>query len=186
MMSRKDNFKIATWNVCLGIANKKDIVTETLSREGISICCLQETEIPMNFPEEILNCNNYNLELEMNNTKKRVGIYVAKGVNYKRRKDLEREDLHIVIIDILGNRPTRIINVYRTFRPLDVTPAVFFDSQIQAIGHALTSNCYILGAIIIRSDSTNRKDRSPCCMKQLVLLLVFSLLFINLNMQRTK
>ena len=130
MMDQLNNrkpLKISTWNVCLGLINKKDTVTETLNREGISICCLQETEIPMNFSEEILYCNNYNLELEMNNTKKRVGIYVAKSVNYIKRKDLERENLHIVIIDILGNRPTRIINVYRTFRPLDVTPGVFFN-----------------------------------------------------------
>ena len=105
----------------------------------------------MNFPEEILNCNNYNLELEMNNTKKRVGIYVAKSVNYIRRKDLERENLHIVIIDILGNRPTRIINVYRTFRPLDVTPGVFFDSQIHAIGHALTNNIIVKRVIRVYS-----------------------------------
>ena len=42
MMSQKNNFKIATWNVCLGIANKKDIVTETLKQEKISVCCLQE------------------------------------------------------------------------------------------------------------------------------------------------
>ena len=59
--------KIANWNLCLGLLNKKDIVTETLSRYDISACSVQETEIPMNFPEEILNCNDYILELELNN-----------------------------------------------------------------------------------------------------------------------
>ena len=60
----------ATWNLCLGLANKKDLVTEALFRNNNSACCLQETEIPMNFPEEILNCNDYLLELELNNLKK--------------------------------------------------------------------------------------------------------------------
>ena len=55
----------------------------------------------------------------------------------------------------------------------------------------LKSTVWITGAIIrapiiIPSDSTNRKGRSPSCMRQLVLLLVFSLIFIYLNMQRTK
>ena len=77
MMDTKNNFKLATWNVSLGIANKKDTVTEVLNSEKISVCCLQETEVDKGFPEEILNCNNYVMELEMNSNKKRVGIYIA-------------------------------------------------------------------------------------------------------------
>ena len=42
---------IATWNVCLGISNKKDRITESLNENGIDICAIQETEIPMNYPE---------------------------------------------------------------------------------------------------------------------------------------
>ena len=48
-----NSFKIASWNVCLGIANKKDTVTETLAFEGVDICCIQEADVPKNFPEEI-------------------------------------------------------------------------------------------------------------------------------------
>ena len=62
--------KIATWNLCLGLSNKKDTVLRYLSENEIKICCLQETEIPLNFPENVLNCGNYNLELEMNSEKK--------------------------------------------------------------------------------------------------------------------
>ena len=83
---------LATWNLCLGLANKKDIVTETLNKNGISACCIQETEIPMNFPEEVLNCNEYVLELELNNLKKRSGIYIKKNIKYQRRNDLEKEN----------------------------------------------------------------------------------------------
>ena len=44
---------IGTWNLCLGLTNKKDIVTSTLSRNNIKICCLQETEVPNDFPDDI-------------------------------------------------------------------------------------------------------------------------------------
>ena len=36
--------KFFTWNLCLGLANKKDLVTDTLKRKDISVCCLQEIE----------------------------------------------------------------------------------------------------------------------------------------------
>ena len=89
---------IGTWNLCLGLPNKKDNVTDTLRRNNIGICCLQETEIQTGFPENILNCNGFNLELEMNAIKKRVGIYIRKDLKYRRREDLEKIGMHIVIM----------------------------------------------------------------------------------------
>ena len=35
-------------------------------RKNVSFCCLQETEVPAGYPEKVLNCGNYNLELELN------------------------------------------------------------------------------------------------------------------------
>ena len=67
---------IGTWNVCLGLINKKDIVTGILDLNKVDICCLQETEIPNGFPENNLNCGGYKLELETNSSKKRAGIYI--------------------------------------------------------------------------------------------------------------
>ena len=32
-------------------------------------CCLQETEIPCDYPENVLNCKGYNVELELNSVK---------------------------------------------------------------------------------------------------------------------
>ena len=103
-------FPSATWNLCLGIANKKEIVTDCLNENNIQVCCLQETEINQGFPEEILNCNNYILELEMNTTKKGTGIYLNKNVKYIRRRDLERENMHIVIVDVTIVKCIIIIN----------------------------------------------------------------------------
>ena len=145
MMDNTKKMSIATWIVCLGIANKKDTVTETLNREGIKVCCIQETEIEQGFPEEVLNCNGFVMELEMNDAKKRAGIYVHKNINYKRRRDLEKNNMHVVIIDIIGLEFLRVICVSRSFRPIDMTPGVFFDSQLEIIKNSVCKNCYILG-----------------------------------------
>ena len=93
--------KIGTWNLCLGLANKKELITDYLKSKNIKIYCLQETEIPLNYPENILNHNDYLLELEQNDDKKRVGIYISKDIKFKRRADLEKKNCHIVIIDVL-------------------------------------------------------------------------------------
>ena len=62
---------LGTWNLCLGLPNKKDIVVDYLKMNNVNICCLQETEVPNNFPENVLNSGNYNIELKLNVVKKR-------------------------------------------------------------------------------------------------------------------
>ena len=96
MIDKHMNF--ATWNLCLGLPNKKGIVIETLKRNNIAVCALQETEISKDFPEMILNSEEFNLELELNTGKKRVGFYIRNDVRYKRRNDLEKENVHVLII----------------------------------------------------------------------------------------
>ena len=93
------SIKIGSLNLCLGLPNKRDMVVEMLKLNELSICCLQETEIPDNYPENIQNCGGFNLELEINGGKKRAGIYVRNDLKYTRRNDLEISDLHIVIVD---------------------------------------------------------------------------------------
>ena len=100
---------VATWNLCLGLPNKKESVIEILKQNKISICCLQETEIGDNFPENILNFGGYNIELEGNSEKKRTGIYLRSDVKYNRRNDLEKNDMHVVIVDVMCDVKIRII-----------------------------------------------------------------------------
>ena len=111
------NFKVATWNICLGLPNKKDIVTDYLKLNNISICCLQETEIQQDFPTEVLNTGGFALELEMNDVKKRSGIYFRSDVKYVRRNDLEIKNYHIVISEVTLTCTVRIMCLYRFFLP---------------------------------------------------------------------
>ena len=74
--------------------------------------------------------------------KKRVGIYLHKDLNYLCRRDLEKEDLHIVIIDIKINVPFRIISLYRSFRPQGgVSPETHFNAQLGVLRGDVNLNC---------------------------------------------
>ena len=93
------------------------MVVDILSLKRINICCLQETEIPSGFPQNILNCGGFTIELEINSENKRAGVYISTEVNHTRRNDLEQENMHIVIIDVKAETQFRNINIYRSFRP---------------------------------------------------------------------
>ena len=54
--------KIATWNICLGLKSKKEYVKSKIIEEKIDICCIQESEIPKDFPGDILSFKGYSLE----------------------------------------------------------------------------------------------------------------------------
>ena len=154
-----EDFNLASLNLCLGLSNKKDMVTRLLNDNNISVCCMQETEIPNNYPELTLNCNGYDLELELSTNKKRSGIYLKNGLNYLRRNNLERKDFHIVVVDINLAVQIRIICIYRSFRPPNqMTPDNFFLEQLKIIRNALCKNCYILGDFNLDANMTNCLD----------------------------
>ena len=112
------NLKVATLNLCLGLKNKKQQVKELITTENIDILLLQETEIEALYDSDLLSFMGYNLEIEINNTKSRVGAYVRHEIKYKRRIELEGQNSHIVIIDVTEkNKTLRIINIYRSFNP---------------------------------------------------------------------
>ena len=46
--------KIASWNLCLGLQNKKYYVDFKLNKENVDNCCLQECQIPINLDEKTL------------------------------------------------------------------------------------------------------------------------------------
>ena len=44
--------KVASWNVCLGLTNKKDFIIHEITKEQIDICCLQECEVSCTLDEK--------------------------------------------------------------------------------------------------------------------------------------
>ena len=138
--------KIATLYLCLGLKNKKETVKKLIIDNEIEILCLQETEIPINYPIDLLTFRGYSFENENNQFKSRCGIYVSDKLSYLRRYDLEIINMHVMIIDIDDNQKTRIMNVYRPFNPQNAqTQRDFFDTQLAIIKNNLTENTIILG-----------------------------------------
>ena len=66
--------KIASWNLCLGLINKKDNVINTLKKEKIDICLTQETEIMKDYNLELLSDKAYKIEVEVATEKSRCAI----------------------------------------------------------------------------------------------------------------
>jgi exonuclease III len=138
--------KIATWNLCLGLQNKKFHVKQSIIAQEIDVCCMQETEVKDDFPIEQLTFPGYVIELETNDVKSRVGIYINNRVKFTRRKDLEGTNSNLIIIDISETKPVRLINIYRSFKPQEnITPREKFKYQLSLIKKALTPGTILVG-----------------------------------------
>ena len=141
--------KIGTWNLCLGLPNKKHYIDHKLNHENIDICALQECEVSPLLDEKHLSLRDYKIELETNNNKKRTGIYIHNRLSYLRRKDLEDQNLHLVIIDVDGVNNLRIISIYRSFTaPSNLTPTDQFKLQIETIKRSIDT-CINRTAIVL-------------------------------------
>ena len=89
----------------------------------------------------------------------RAGIYLDKNIEYRRRKDLEMNDCHVVIIDVNCTERFRIINVYRSFHPPDGSSAgSFFVKQLEIIKNAICGNCYVMGDFNLDGGDNLRPD----------------------------
>ena len=99
------------------MVNKKDYIYDTLRKEKINVCLLQEVELKKNYPIQLMSSKDYKIESELCTNIARSAIIISNCVNYKRRHDLEEEDMSLVIIDVDSQTNYRIINLYRQFNP---------------------------------------------------------------------
>ena len=117
IFSIKNKIRIASWNLCLGLANKKDYVSQMILSNKMDICCMQETEISSDYDHDALSFGGYSLLLELNDVKSRTAIYVKNEIKHVRRLDLEQRNCGLVIVEINMKSSYRLINVYRSFNP---------------------------------------------------------------------
>ena len=140
--------------------NKKDIIYETLEKEQIDICALQEVEIPITYQQNLLSSKNYKIEIEQSNSKARNATVVKNNIDYIRRSDLECEDCSIVILDINTLPKLRLINIYRSFNPPNnKSPIEAFKQQISIIKNSLT-HCDNREIIIIGDFNIDYKSKN--------------------------
>ena len=123
--------------------HKKDYVRNLLYENDIDILNLQETELGPEIDLNNLNIKGYVLEVETNKKKKRVATYIKTSVQYKRRNDLEKPNLHLIILDIQPSPQVRIITLYRTFRPqVARSPREHFQNQLHLENEAKKTSQY--------------------------------------------
>ena len=73
---------------------------------------MQETEVKVDYNNELLTFKGFTLHLENNLIKSRCGIYIKNEIKHQRREDLEGVDKGLVILDInLGMQSKEIKNV---------------------------------------------------------------------------
>ena len=119
---------------------------DILLQNQIAVLWLQETEIEKTFDKNLLRIPGFNLELENNSSLSRVGCYISNKLNYKRNLALEGVDSNLIIIDIEGTNPTRIINLYRSFNPQNgVSQRGKFKHQLSLIKESFTNKTILLG-----------------------------------------
>ena len=141
-----DAVKIATLNLCLGLKNKKEEVKRLILNNDIDILCMQETEIPADFPVELLTFKGYNYENENNIVKSQCGIYISNKISYVRHTELETQGIHAMIIDLNDVKHTRVINIYRSFNPLNnQNQREYFNSLLALINSNSNQNSIIIG-----------------------------------------
>ena len=108
-------FRIGTWNVCNGLARKKDYVKRILDENDLDVLFIQEAEITKETPTSILMVGGYEIEISRSNSKARLACYIKTGVNYKRIT--EKENTNVLKLEIeRNNKVTQIIGVYRPFK----------------------------------------------------------------------
>ena len=139
MECQNNNVTLASWNLCLGLANKKDLVSKIIMENKIDICAMQEIDIPSGYDTSILSFKGYELLTENNDVKMRTGVYIRNGMNYTRQSELEGLNNGLVIVDVKLQIPFRIICVYRVFNPPgNFTQHSYFTSQLQLIKNDFT------------------------------------------------
>ena len=82
---------------------------------------------------KILNCKKLNEigkrnnKIVCNNAKK--SFYIRSDKKFTRRIELEKENFHLLIVDIHSTVNIRMINIYRLFRPPGlISPNAFYNS----------------------------------------------------------
>jgi len=109
--------KICTWNVCLGILHKIQLIKEFVLEKEIDVLCIQEAEIKMDDDISLLGIQGFSLELEKTSQmySRRTLIYIRESMNYERMSQFEKEDAHVICIKIPAENMC-LASIYRTYK----------------------------------------------------------------------
>ena len=75
----------------------------------------------------------------------RRATYVSNNIKFKRRKDLEMTNGHMIVIDVIRTMTNQIVDIYRPFNPSSMSEWTFFTNQLSKLKSLSTKNTIILG-----------------------------------------
>ena len=75
------------------------IISETIKKERIDICCLQEIDLVPDYNIKLLSFKGYELITERNRYKMRTGMYIRNEIKYTRQSTLEGTNNGLISLD---------------------------------------------------------------------------------------
>ena len=130
---KKIALKIASWNLCNGLANKIQYVTDLLHTESVDVLFLQETEIASDYDENLLSIKDYRIEIANTLGTKRVAAYIHNNISYKRNRETEGTNVLLLNLDVKYTI-TQLVGVYRQFKQTANQSQLFsFKKQLSEI-----------------------------------------------------
>ena len=162
MKSEEKNLKICTWNVCLGARNKLSQIKDLIIENAIDILCLQEVDIESDENLDDYEIGDYSLEAEVVTQphKRRTMMYISNKILYKRKREAEGGDNHIILIHVLKQN-VMLASLYRTYQLTQHTnhQSAFCD-QLAVLEQLCTTTSKVLILGDFNLDQNRRADPS--------------------------
>ena len=136
---------IASWNCCLGLQNKIDVIKSILQDYEIDVLFLQETEIKPCTPINNILIPGYNLELSSTygQSNSRTCCYVRSKVKYKIILHPGNINVEAITLELFN---TQVTGVYKPFLLPNHTSDIEYVTELSNIIKSLNaSNLIILG-----------------------------------------
>ena len=152
--------RICSWNCCLGISNKIEIVKLILRDSNIDILFVQEAEITPITPLTHLNIEGYVVELSptYNQKKSRSICYIRNNLKYKRLTEQEDQKLELICLDLCG---ALICGYYRPFLlPNHDSPIDYVENSCEVLSNLNSNKMIIVGDFNIDYNKTTQQNFS--------------------------
>ena len=150
-----NNIAIASWNCCLGLQNKLDFIKNVLNTYTIDLLFLQEAEIKITTPINLLQISNYNLEMSPTNGQlnSRTCCYVRSKIKYKRLDESENKTVELIMMETMDKT---ICGYYRPFLlPNHCSSIDYIKDTVSVMNNIKTKNIIMIGDFNIDFNKLN-------------------------------
>jgi len=131
--------RIGSWNVCLGMFHKINLIKHHINRDNLDILLINEAEINVNHDHRLLSIKGYDLITPNGRQSTRIAAYVKSNLSYTVNNSDNKNDSISITIDEL-----KILGIYRGFKLGEHLNAT---EQILSLGNEISDHDVIIGDI---------------------------------------